>query len=121
MLISLLLNVFVLNFIYKNNNLILAQEVTNNSSCEFFVTNNDDFPSCIIFEENNCYEYKMINDDKYNDVYNNKYGTAKLIVSKDVTIIKQHAFENCFALLNVTFLQPSSLKVIEEYAFNWCD
>jgi hypothetical protein len=86
---------------------------TNNSNCEFFVNSNDDFPSCVILEERNCYEY--------NDLYNNKYGIAKLIVSKDVTIIKQHAFENCFALSNVTFLEPSSLKVIEEYAFNWCD
>jgi len=85
MLISLILNLFVLNSIYKNNNLILAQEITNNSNCEFIVKNNDDFPSCEMIVERGCYEYFGSSYENYYYDSEKKYGTAHVIISSNVT------------------------------------
>jgi hypothetical protein len=118
MLISLLLNVFVLNFIYKNNNLILAHDLEWDSSCDFIVTNNDDIPSCKMMEERGCsgssYEVYYYDSEK-------KYGTANIIISSNVTKIKEYAFKDCFAIANVSFEKPSSLKVIGDNAFGGCN
>jgi len=118
MLTSIFLNLILLNSIFKNNNLILAKEVTNNFSCEFLVTNNDDFPSCKMMEERGCsvgssYEGYYYDSEK-------KYGTANIIISSNVTKIKEYAFIDCFAIANVSFEKPSSLKVIGDNAFDGC-
>jgi len=120
-LISLLLNFILLNSIFENRNLILAQEVTTNSSCDFLVTNNDDLPSCKMMEEQGCYQYNGSSglEEVYYDS-EKKYGTANIIISSKVTKIKEYAFRDCFAIAKVSFEQPSSVKVIGDNAFDGC-
>jgi hypothetical protein len=72
MLVSLILNLFVLNSIYKNNNLIFARDFKKDTSCDFIVTNNDDFPSCEIMEKRGCYEY---NGSSYEGSYDSEKNT----------------------------------------------
>jgi hypothetical protein len=119
MLISLLLNLLLLNSILKNNNLILAHDLER-YSCDFIVTNDDDFPSCKMMEERGCYQYNGSSYEGYYYDSEKKYGTANIIISSNVTKIKQYAFIDCFAIANVSFEQPSSLKVIEDFAFDGC-
>jgi hypothetical protein len=117
MLTSLFLNLLLLNYIFESSNLILAHDLER-YSCDFLVANDDDFPSCEMIEERGCsvgssYEGYYYDSEK-------KYGTANIIISSNVTKIKEYAFIDCFAIANVSFENPSSLKVIEDNAFDGC-
>jgi BspA type Leucine rich repeat region (6 copies) len=113
------LNLILLNSIFQSSNLILAHDLER-YSCDFLVTNDDDFPSCEMMEERGCYQHNV---SRFDEVYydsENKYGTANIIISSNVTKIKEYAFRDCFAIANVSFEEPSSLKVIGDNAFDGC-